>query len=89
MYNNKFYMYRLLIFYFTNPRNFKKIICHVLFQANNVLCVYIIVYYTYTCCQREGKAQFGCEELEGVELENQGGESTALQHWEKRMLGVS
>ena len=48
-----------------------------------------IHYNMYICCQSEGKAHFGCEELEGVELENQGGEGTALQHWEKRMLGVS
>ena len=39
--------------------------------------------------QREGKKHFGCDNLVGVELENQGGESTALQHWEKRILGVS
>ena len=36
-------MYRLLIFYFINPRNFLKISCDVLFQANNALCVYIII----------------------------------------------
>ena len=39
--------------------------------------------------QREGRDHFSCEGLVGVELENQGGEGTALQHWEKRMLGVS
>ena len=39
--------------------------------------------------QREGQDHFACEALVGVELENQGGEGTALQHWEKRMLGVS
>ena len=38
--------------------------------------------------QREGRAHFGYPELQGVELENQGGEGTALQHWEKRLLGV-
>lgn len=36
---------------------------------------------------REGRAHFGCSDLEGVELENQGGNGTALQHWEKRVLG--
>ena len=37
----------------------------------------------------EGKAHFDCKDLEGVELENQGDSGTALQHWEKRVLGVS
>ena len=32
---------------------------------------------------------FGCATLEGVELENQGGPGTAMDHWEKRILGVS
>ena len=32
---------------------------------------------------------FGCTSLEGVELENQGGPGTAMDHWEKRILGVS
>lgn len=45
--------------------------------------------YCYPHHQREGKQHFGCEDLEGVELENQGGEGTALHHWEKRVLGVS
>jgi leishmanolysin-like peptidase len=36
---------------------------------------------------REGRAHFGYPELQGVELENQGGDGTALQHWEKRLLG--
>jgi leishmanolysin-like peptidase len=36
---------------------------------------------------REGRDHFACGGLVGVELENQGGEGTALQHWEKRMLG--
>ena len=32
---------------------------------------------------------FGCATLEGVELENQGGPGTAMDHWEQRILGVS
>ena len=32
---------------------------------------------------------FGCDSLQGVELENQGGQGTAMDHWEKRILGVS
>ena len=39
--------------------------------------------------QREGKAHFNCTDLEGVELENQGGDGTQGDHWEKRALGVS
>ncbi len=36
----------------------------------------------------EGRTHFGCPTLEGVELENQGGDATELSHWEKRILGV-
>ncbi|KHN87331.1 Leishmanolysin-like peptidase [Toxocara canis] len=36
--------------------------------------------------QREAKAHFDCAELEGAELENQGGDGTALTHWEKRLF---
>ena len=32
---------------------------------------------------------FGCPTLLGVELENQGGPGTAMDHWEQRILGVS
>ena len=32
---------------------------------------------------------FGCATLQGVELENQGGSGTAMDHWEHRILGVS
>jgi leishmanolysin-like peptidase len=32
---------------------------------------------------------FGCATLQGVELENQGGRGTAMDHWEQRILGVS
>lgn len=38
---------------------------------------------------REVRNHFGCDELEGAELEDQGGEGTALTHWEKRILEVS
>lgn len=37
----------------------------------------------------EARRHFDCEELEGAELEDQGGEGTALTHWEKRVLEVS
>jgi leishmanolysin-like peptidase len=33
-----------------------------------------------------GKAHFGCSTLNGVELENGGGPSTAGSHWEARIL---
>lgn len=35
---------------------------------------------------KEVRDHFGCDELEGAELEDQGGEGTALTHWEKRIL---
>ena len=34
----------------------------------------------------EAKKHFACDTLEGAELENQGGEGTALTHWEKRIF---
>lgn len=36
----------------------------------------------------EARMHFNCSELEGAELEDQGGEGTALTHWEKRILEV-
>ncbi|CAG9760954.1 unnamed protein product [Ceutorhynchus assimilis] len=35
---------------------------------------------------REARHHFNCTELEGAELEDQGGEETALTHWEKRVF---
>lgn len=37
---------------------------------------------------KEVRAHFNCSELEGAELEDQGGEGTAITHWEKRILEV-
>lgn len=37
----------------------------------------------------EARRHFDCDKLEGAELEDQGGEGTALTHWEKRILEVS
>ncbi|XP_055902649.1 leishmanolysin-like peptidase isoform X2 [Eupeodes corollae] len=34
----------------------------------------------------ETRKHFNCPDLEGAELEDQGGEGTALTHWEKRIL---
>ncbi|XP_055338736.1 leishmanolysin-like peptidase [Paramacrobiotus metropolitanus] len=34
----------------------------------------------------EARRHFGCNDLEGAELENQGGEGTLLTHWEKRVF---
>lgn len=34
----------------------------------------------------EVRRHFNCSKLEGAELEDQGGEGTALTHWEKRIL---
>lgn len=36
----------------------------------------------------EAQRHFGCDRLEGAELENQGGDGTALTHWEKRLFEV-
>lgn len=36
----------------------------------------------------ETRAHFNCDDLEGAELEDQGGEGTALTHWEKRAFEV-
>eukprot|EP00112_Aurelia_sp_Birch-Aquarium-sp1_P002726 Seg1303.3 transcript_id=Seg1303.3/GoldUCD/mRNA.D3Y31 product="Leishmanolysin-like peptidase" protein_id=Seg1303.3/GoldUCD/D3Y31 len=36
--------------------------------------------------RREARKHFQCPDLEGAELENQGGEGTALTHWEKRIF---
>ena len=36
--------------------------------------------------RREVRNHFNCQDLEGAELENQGGEGTALTHWEKRIF---
>ena len=41
------------------------------------------------CKQDEARRHFNCSSLQGVELENQGGEGTSLNHFEKRVLGVS
>ncbi|XP_037292230.1 leishmanolysin-like peptidase isoform X2 [Manduca sexta] len=35
---------------------------------------------------REVREHFNCSELEGAELEDQGGDGTALTHWEKRVF---
>lgn len=35
---------------------------------------------------QEVRNHFNCSELEGAELEDQGGEGTALTHWEKRVF---
>ena len=44
--------------------------------------------YTHNFLQREARSFFGCPELQGVELENQGGSGSALSHWEQRILEV-
>ena len=37
----------------------------------------------------EVRSHFGCGDLEGAELEDQGEEGTALTHWEKRVFEAS
>lgn len=39
--------------------------------------------------QEEARRHFNCPILEGMELENQGGTGTELNHWEKRLLEVT
>lgn len=39
--------------------------------------------------KEEARKHFDCPVLEGMELENQGGMGTELNHWEKRLLEVS
>ena len=36
----------------------------------------------------EGKAHFNCSTLEGVQLEDQGGDGTTGSHWEARITRV-
>lgn len=36
--------------------------------------------------RQEARDHFGCDSLEGAELENQGGDGTVLTHWEKRVF---
>uniref|UniRef100_A0A914GTQ9 Leishmanolysin-like peptidase n=1 Tax=Globodera rostochiensis TaxID=31243 RepID=A0A914GTQ9_GLORO len=36
--------------------------------------------------RHEARTHFGCDRLEGAELENQGGDGTAMTHWEKRLF---
>ena len=38
--------------------------------------------------QREARSHFGCDTLEGAEIEDQGGSGTADSHWEKRLFQV-
>ena len=38
--------------------------------------------------REEARKHFNCSILEGAELENQGGDGTALTHWEKRLFEV-
>lgn len=38
--------------------------------------------------QREVRAHFNCDSLEGAELEDQGEDGTTITHWEKRVFEV-
>ncbi len=38
--------------------------------------------------REEVRKHYGCEDLSGAELEDQGEEGTALTHWEKRLFEV-
>jgi len=52
-------------------------------ETVNRVKVHKIVTPTVVKKAREG---FGCDSLDGLELELQGGEGTALSHWEKRLM---
>lgn len=45
--------------------------------------------WSCVCFQEEARRHFNCPILEGMELENQGGTGTELNHWEKRLLEVN
>ena len=38
--------------------------------------------------QEVAQNHFNCPDLEGMEVENQGGSGTAISHWEKRLVEV-
>ena len=46
------------------------------------------VNHVVSSLQEEARRHFNCPILEGMELENQGGMGTELNHWEKRLLEV-
>ena len=55
----------------------------------NIQCSLAIIYQCISLIlQEQAKIQFGCDEIKGVELENQGGRGTTFVHWEHRVLGV-
>lgn len=54
----------------------------------------VVIPVSVSCCsslwlQEEARRHFNCPILEGMELENQGGTGTELNHWEKRLLEVT
>lgn len=53
------------------------------------ICLYFESFVEMFSFQEEARKHFNCPILEGMELENQGGMGTELNHWEKRLLEVS
>ncbi|MEE6527391.1 hypothetical protein FKM82_028750, partial [Ascaphus truei] len=53
------------------------------------VCVCVGYHVLCLCGQEEVRKHFNCPILDGMELENQGGLGTELNHWEKRLLEVS
>lgn len=53
-----------------------------------ILHLHSTLSYMQLPLQREARSFFDCQELQGVELENQGGSGSALSHWEQRILEV-
>ncbi len=54
-----------------------------------VVSIWRSVYLCVLVLQEEARRHFNCPILEGMELENQGGTGTELNHWEKRLLEVN
>ena len=87
--NSKIYFQSILVHEFTHILGFSKKFFEDYYQS----LVYkkdkygINRYYlNSSILLKKAKKYFGCDTIEGVELENQGGEGTAASHWEARIL---
>ena len=57
---------------------------NTLVQSNITFCQVVVT----PRVREEVRKHYGCSELSGAELEDQGEEGTALTHWEKRLFEV-
>lgn len=62
---------------------------HMPTAATHKPCSFVCVFnvFTYSCAPSRMNRQFGCDTLDGVEVEDGGGPGSAGSHWEKRLLG--